>query len=120
MNIAAPKGRSRSHYAPVVRGAVPPTPGDGSFRNLSSFRVELECSNLDAVPDRVVRADETKGGRMGRIVAALATLALLAGCTAGVRPQPTEIETSGVIVTLGGGGEPGTFCPPGQAKKGRC
>ena len=56
---------------------------------------------------------------MCRTVVVLAVLALLAACTATVRPQPTRIETSGVSVTLGGGA-PGTFCPPGQAKKGRC
>jgi hypothetical protein len=57
---------------------------------------------------------------MCRAVFVLAVLATLAACTATVRPQPTKIETSGVSVTLGGGGAPGTFCPPGQAKKGRC
>ena len=57
---------------------------------------------------------------MCRTVIVLALLAMSAACTATVRPQPTEIETSGVSVTLGGGGRPATFCPPGQAKKGRC
>ena len=56
---------------------------------------------------------------MCRAVAALTVLAMLVACTATVRPQQTKIETPGVTVTVGDGG-PGTFCPPGQAKKGRC
>jgi hypothetical protein len=58
-------------------------------------------------------------GRMSRSIAALTVLAMLSACTATVRPQRAKIETSGVTVTLGDRG-PSTFCPPGQAKKGRC
>lgn len=43
---------------------------------------------------------------------ALAFLAL-AACTATVRPPSVEVEPA---VSTGGG----TFCPPGQARKGRC
>lgn len=43
---------------------------------------------------------------------ALATLALTA-CTATVRPPSVEVKPA-----VSGGH--GTFCPPGQAKKGRC
>ena len=57
---------------------------------------------------------------MSRTVAFLTIVATLAACTATVRPQTTRIETSGVSVTLGGSGGLGTFCPPGQAKQGRC
>jgi hypothetical protein len=72
-----------------------------------------------AGPGGVTFTDETERGRMTRSIAALIVVAMLAACTATVRPQPAKIETSGVTVTLGGGG-PGAFCPPGQAKKGRC
>jgi hypothetical protein len=53
-----------------------------------------------------------------RLSLVLVILALSA-CTATVRPQPTKIEMPGVDVTVGGSGG-GAFCPPGQAKKGRC
>ena len=48
--------------------------------------------------------------------------ALLSACTATVRPQPAKVEVPGATVTIGGSGGsgPGTFCPHGQAKKGRC
>jgi hypothetical protein len=55
---------------------------------------------------------------MTRWLIAVAALLVLSACTATVRPQQTKIETPDVTVTVGGGG--GTFCPPGQAKKGRC
>ncbi len=51
---------------------------------------------------------------MDRLVALGALLLLLAACTATVRPP--EIDIKPVSVQVGGGG----FCPPGQAKKGRC
>ena len=57
---------------------------------------------------------------MSRTLAFLAIVISLPACTASVRPESTRIETSGVAITLGGGGPPATFCPPGQAKKGRC
>lgn len=43
----------------------------------------------------------------------------LAACSATVDPGRARVESSGVTITTGGGGG-GTFCPPGQAKKGRC
>ena len=58
---------------------------------------------------------------MTRWLAAMAALLVLLACTATVRPQKTTIGTPGVTVTLGDGGDGGgAFCPPGQAKKGRC
>lgn len=56
---------------------------------------------------------------MIRSIAALTILAMLAACTATVHPQQAKIESSGVTVTVGDRA-PGSFCPPGQAKKGRC
>jgi hypothetical protein len=49
------------------------------------------------------------------LVALGALFLLLAGCTATVRPPSVDIKPAGVQVGDGGG-----FCPPGQAKKGRC
>jgi hypothetical protein len=51
---------------------------------------------------------------MDRWVALGALLLLLAACTATVRPPSVDIRPVGI--QIGGGG----FCPPGQAKKGRC
>ena len=44
------------------------------------------------------------------------TLLTLAACEARVSPPKVEFEPA--KVTIGGSG--GDFCPPGQAKKGRC
>jgi hypothetical protein len=46
----------------------------------------------------------------------LLSLCLFAACTARVTPPRVEVEPA--TVTIGGSG--GDFCPPGQAKKGRC
>lgn len=56
---------------------------------------------------------------MRRWLSLVAATSMLAACTATVRTPDAKIETPGVSVTLGGG-SPGSFCPPGQAKKGRC
>ena len=50
-----------------------------------------------------------------RTIIALATLALLAACTASIRAPAVDISGVPVAVRSGGG-----FCPPGQAKKGNC
>lgn len=51
------------------------------------------------------------------LLLALCTPVHLAACTAEVKPGLIEVEPTPVRATIGGG-EP--FCPPGQAKKGRC
>ena len=79
----------------------------------------LRAPQPDAGPDGVAFSVDAERGRMYRTIAVLTLVAVLAACTATVRPQATRIETSGLRVTLGGGA-PSTFCPPGQAKKGRC
>ncbi|MED5525775.1 hypothetical protein [Gallaecimonas pentaromativorans] len=48
-----------------------------------------------------------------RLLAALAALSLLAGCT--LRGPEVRVKAPEVVVD----GQ-GTHCPPGQAKKGRC
>jgi hypothetical protein len=52
---------------------------------------------------------------MFRVLSAALVLALLASCTVdgpSVRVKPATVEI--------GSGDDGGFCPPGQAKKGRC
>lgn len=47
----------------------------------------------------------------------------LGACSAKVTPPSVEIEANPVSVEVGssgGGSSDGKFCPPGQAKKGRC
>lgn len=46
---------------------------------------------------------------------------LLGACTARLTPPKIEVETSGPVTLKVEKPEgKGTFCPPGQAKKGRC
>ena len=61
----------------------------------------------------------------GRIAALAISLLAVSACTAAVDPGSVRIE--GPSVTIGqshsadyGAGRSGRFCPPGQAKKGRC
>lgn len=54
---------------------------------------------------------------MWRILVAVLALAYLGACTATVEPPKAKIVIPAVSVDT----QPnGTFCPPGQAKKGRC
>ena len=54
---------------------------------------------------------------MARIIATILALALLGGCVARVKPPEAEI----IIPAVKFDPQPnGKFCPPGQAKKGRC
>jgi hypothetical protein len=54
---------------------------------------------------------------MWRSFAVVLAFALLGGCTATVEPPKAKIVIPAVSVDP----QPnGTFCPPGQAKKGRC
>ncbi len=55
---------------------------------------------------------------MRRLVALVLACSWLAACTAEVRPPSVELRPAPVKVVIGEGG--GGFCPPGQAKKGRC
>ncbi len=66
---------------------------------------------------------------MIRMIALLTSLTLfLAACQTTIEGDApkTTVETDGVKVTIGEDGKTsrdkgdGTFCPPGQAKKGRC
>ena len=50
----------------------------------------------------------------------LATV-MLGGCSTMITPGRTRVETGGVTITTDPGQtQGGKFCPPGQAKKGRC
>lgn len=42
----------------------------------------------------------------------------LGACSTEVKVKPVEPQAK--IIIGGGGGGGGAFCPPGQAKKGRC
>ncbi len=56
-----------------------------------------------------------------RVVVLIGSLGLLtlAACTARVTPPKIEVEAK-PAVEIDVGGDTGKFCPPGQAKKGRC
>jgi hypothetical protein len=52
---------------------------------------------------------------MPRVVLALIALSLLSACTATLEPPKAKIVVPAVSLDADRG-----FCPPGQAKKGRC
>lgn len=54
---------------------------------------------------------------MQRAFSAALILALLVACTARVDGPSVRVKPPSIEVDSGGGGD---FCPPGQAKKGRC
>ena len=58
------------------------------------------------------------GHRMRRLVALVLACSWLVACTAEVRPPSVDLRPAPVKVVIGESG--GGFCPPGQAKKGRC
>ena len=51
------------------------------------------------------------------IVPAILAALLLAGCTAKIEPTKTKVVIPAVKIETHSDGR---FCPPGQAKKGRC
>ena len=55
---------------------------------------------------------------MRRLVALLLACSWLAACTAEIRTPSVGLRPAPNKVVIGEGG--GGFCPPGQAKKGRC
>lgn len=55
--------------------------------------------------------------RLPSLIASFALL-LLSGCAVYTPSGAVVIDPQPVVVKQGGGG--GDFCPPGQAKKGRC
>lgn len=54
---------------------------------------------------------------MFKLLSALLMLALLASCTARVDGPSVRVKPATVEIESG---NDGGFCPPGQAKKGRC
>ncbi len=54
---------------------------------------------------------------MFRVLPAVLILALLTSCTARVDGPSVRVKPPTVEI---GSGDDGGFCPPGQAKKGRC
>ncbi|MGE6108296.1 hypothetical protein [Aeromonas sobria] len=60
---------------------------------------------------------------MGKRVLMILLGALLAGCSHGpvrVHGADVSVDDTRIRVSDGDRGGYGTFCPPGQAKKGRC
>ncbi len=60
---------------------------------------------------------------MKRVALVLVPLFGLTGCLTSVKTSGVEVKTDSVEVEVGESGKAqrnGTFCPPGQAKKGRC
>lgn len=57
---------------------------------------------------------------MTRVIALILTVFVAVACTAKVRTPEAEVKIPGVSVEVGDSGNDGEFCPPGQAKKGRC
>ncbi len=55
---------------------------------------------------------------MIRCFFAVMLVIVFSACTARVTPPKLEVDVPGVEV--GSSGSQGKFCPPGQAKKGRC
>jgi hypothetical protein len=53
---------------------------------------------------------------MGRLFAAVLAVALLTACEASIKGPSAEIGLPKLKIYSGSSG----FCPPGQAKKGRC
>lgn len=57
---------------------------------------------------------------MARALVMIFAVFLVAACTAKVKAPEAEVSVPGVKVRVGDTDSPGKFCPPGQAKKGRC
>ena len=60
---------------------------------------------------------------MTRLILIMLLGCLLGGCSSGpVRVHGADVSVDGtrIRVSDGSGGGYGTFCPPGQAKKGHC
>ena len=57
---------------------------------------------------------------MARALAMTLAVLFVVSCTAKAKPPETEVSIPGVKVQVGGAHDHGKFCPPGQAKKGRC
>ncbi|MFQ2516225.1 hypothetical protein ACK32E_10290 [Aeromonas caviae] len=60
---------------------------------------------------------------MGKLVVMIVLGGLLSACSSGpVRVQGADVSVDDTRIRVSDGdrGGDGTFCPPGQAKKGRC
>jgi len=56
---------------------------------------------------------------MRRVAVVVLAMLFLGACTAKVKAPEAEVKVPGVKVEIGDS-HGGDFCPPGQAKKGRC
>ncbi|MDX7831729.1 hypothetical protein [Aeromonas dhakensis] len=60
---------------------------------------------------------------MGKLVVMIVLGGLLSACSSGpvrVHSADVSVDDARIRVSDGSGDGYGTFCPPGQAKKGRC
>ncbi|CAJ1789939.1 hypothetical protein PEKONANI_00915 [Aeromonas jandaei] len=60
---------------------------------------------------------------MGKQIVVGLLMSLLSACSSGpvrVHGADVSVDDTRIRVTDGSSGGSGTFCPPGQAKKGRC
>lgn len=57
---------------------------------------------------------------MLRVLMMISAVLFVVACTAKVKAPEAEVKVPGVKVEVGDSDSNGTFCPPGQAKKGRC
>lgn len=55
--------------------------------------------------------------KIQKLLFVIGAMSLLAACTAELHPQKASINIPGISID---NGNQGNFCPPGQAKKGRC
>ncbi len=57
---------------------------------------------------------------MLRVLTMIFAVMFVVACTAKVKAPEAEVKVPGVKVEVGDSDSNGKFCPPGQAKKGRC
>lgn len=55
-----------------------------------------------------------------KATAVISTIILMAGCSVRTPAGSVVVDPNRTSVVIGDGGNGGNFCPPGQAKKGRC
>jgi hypothetical protein len=63
---------------------------------------------------------ETAMNNLVKITAALGTMIIMTGCSVRTPAGSVVVDPNRTSVVIGDGGNGGNFCPPGQAKKGRC
>lgn len=57
---------------------------------------------------------------MKKLFAGMFLLSILSACSASIDPGHTSVHVPGASIHVDDDHHGGGFCPPGQAKKGRC